>query len=201
LPRSFHSAKGFMLIELLVVIGLILILYVMYLSPSSRPYQRRQQATCRRNLQFVYIALQTYATDSKTFYPAIKGAKTSEEPLSLLVPRYTTATENFICPGAGHRKLPAGQPFQKRKISYAYVMGLTSEAPTDQWIMSDTQASSGSNQGTDILFSPDGKSAGRNHREFGGNLLFCDGRAEFSPAKTLRRLTIPGKAVALNPKP
>jgi len=192
---------AFSLIELLVVLALMIILYFMLFSSGSRSYQRRQQSVCRQNLQFIHMALQMYAGDQANRYPATKGAATSEAPLSLLVPRYTARTDIFICPGSGHRKPPDAQPFTQRKISYAYLMGLTNDAPADQWLMSDAQAHLRPKDVGEVLFALEKKQAGNNHRQFGGNLLFCDGRTEFSPSLANSRLAVPTNSVPLNPKP
>lgn len=199
--RPGHRAAAFSLVELLITLALMIILYFMLFSSGSRSYQRRQQAVCRQNLQFIHLALQMYAGDQANRYPAINGAATSEAPLSLLVPRYTARTDIFICPGSGHRKLPDAQPFRERKISYAYLMGLTNDTPADQWLMSDAQAHLRPKDVGDVLFAREKRQAGNNHRQFGGNLLFCDGRTEYSPSLANSRLTVPTPAVPLNPRP
>ena len=192
---------AFSLVELLIVLALMIILYFMLFSSGSRSHQRRQQAVCRQNLQFIHLALQMYAGDEANRYPAATGATTSEAPLGLLVPRYTARTDIFICPGSGHRKLPDAQPFTRRKISYAYLMGLTNGAPADQWLMSDAQTHLRPKEVGEVLFALEKNQAGNNHRQFGGNLLFCDGRTEFSPSLARARLAVPTNTVPLNPKP
>jgi type II secretory pathway pseudopilin PulG len=200
-PNRRSRGTAFSLVELLIVLALMIILYCMLFSSGSRSYQRRQQAVCRQNLQFIYMALQIYAGDQANRYPAAKGAATSEAPLSLLVPRYTARTDIFICPGSRHRKLPDAQPFAQRKISYAYLMGLTKDAPADQWLMSDAQAHLRPKEVGEVLFALEKNQAGNNHRQFGGNLLFCDGRTEFSPSLASSRLAVPTNTVPLNPRP
>jgi len=203
-PRPAGNAGGdaaFTLVELLVTLAIILIVYVMYLSPGAKSYQRGKQAACRGNLQFIYVALQTYAAENHDRYPALKGAQTAEAPLSLLVPRWTTSTELFICPGSGHKKLPPGKPFASRKISYAYAMGLAKQAAPEQWLMSDAQVDIKPKAVGQPLFSADGKKPGNNHRKYGGNLLFADGRTQFSEALAGFAVEATDGMVALNPKP
>src|SRR4051812_28274576 len=91
---------GFSLLELVIVAALIFVLFTVYWSRGSASYQRKQKAVCQRNLQTVYLSLQSYANDHDGKHPSIVGAKTSEWPLSLLVPQYTVRTELFICPGS-----------------------------------------------------------------------------------------------------
>jgi type II secretory pathway pseudopilin PulG len=200
-PPRRSRAAAFSLIELLIVLALLVVMYFTMFSAGSRSFQRRQQSPCRQNLQFIYMALQMYANDQGNRFPATNGATTSEAPLSLLVPRYTTRTDIFICPGSGHRKLPDAQPFAQRKISYAYLMGLTNPAGADQWLMSDAQAHLRNKDIGEVLFAVEKQQAGNNHRQFGGNVLFGDGRTAFSPSLANVRLIVPTNTVALNPKP
>ncbi len=196
-----RGRRGFVLVELLVTLAIILIVFVLFFSPGAKHYQVARQELCRRNLQFIYMALQTYAADNRDAYPLLKGAQTSESPLSLLVPRCTTSTEIFICPGSGHDALPPGKPFAQRRISYAYAMGLTKEAATSQWLVSDAQVDAKPKAPGQLLFSKDGKKPGNNHRQFGGNLLFADGRTEGSAPNAEAAVTVSNGVVALNPRP
>ncbi|HZV35506.1 MAG TPA: type II secretion system protein, partial [Verrucomicrobiae bacterium] len=113
-------ARGFSLIELLVVMAIILILFTAYWSSGAKNFQVKQMTQCEKNLQFIYLALRTYSTDNNDRLPALDKPKTSEPVLSLLVPRSTTSTEYFTCPGCKDSPLPDGQPFANAKISYAY---------------------------------------------------------------------------------
>src|SRR5579863_4511063 len=119
------ARNGFSLVELLIVMAIIVFLYTLYLSGGSRAYQKKQLAACEKNLETIYIALQTWANDNSNGFPTLVNAQTSEGPLSQLIPRYTTGTEYFTCPGCKDATLPDAQPFADRKISYAYYMGHT----------------------------------------------------------------------------
>src|SRR5437868_8021584 len=116
---SATATGAFSLVELLVVLALVIIMVVMLYGFSSRSRQERDKAACRNNLQRVYVALEIFGTDHDGSFPVLAGAKTSEEPLSMLVPKYTVATESFICPGGRDSEVPDGEPFTGRKISYA----------------------------------------------------------------------------------
>jgi prepilin-type N-terminal cleavage/methylation domain-containing protein len=192
-------ARGFSLIELLIVLAIILILTTMYWGFSSRSYQQTQQKKCRANLQKIYIALQIYATEHKKF-PVVAGATFAETPLDLLVPRYTADTSTFTCPGSKDSPLPSGRSLTNGQISYAYFMGRTAADETLPLLsdkLTDTTAkSAGAN-----AFSTDGKAPGNNHHKYGGNFLFGDGRTEFSPARLAFPLPATPGVVVLNPKP
>ncbi|HTS20064.1 MAG TPA: type II secretion system protein [Verrucomicrobiae bacterium] len=197
---NHSSSRGFTLIELLVVVALIMVMYVMAYGPASKAYQEKQLIACQTNLQMIQIALKIYAADYHDSYPVVTGATTAEVPLSLLVPRCTAETAIFLCPGSAARRLPEAQPFTDRKISYAYYMGRTTHDGADAMLLSDQQLNTQPRHGGDPMFSINGKRPADNHRQFGGNILFCDGHAEELPAIAPRDLLYSNPVVLLNPR-
>jgi prepilin-type processing-associated H-X9-DG protein len=185
---------------LLVLAAVLLVVYVLYLSPGAPRVERGRRSACQRNLQFIYLALQTYAADARGAYPALPGTTNSAAPLSLLVPRWTTNTAAFVCPESGAAPLPRALPFADRRISYAYVMGLTRDAPASQWLVSDEQLGARPKLPGELAFSPDGRRPANNHQAQGGNVLFADGRVEMSPPRAAFALPVPQTAVLLNPR-
>jgi hypothetical protein len=145
--------------------------------------------------------MKIYGMEHDGKFPAIEGAASSEAPLSLLVPKYTSKTDIFICPGSGDKELPETEPFEGRKISYAYYMGRKLEDGGDAPLMTDEQVDTGAKAKGDRVFSLDGKPPGNNHRKFGGIVLFCDGRAVAIEAAADRDLPCPENVKLLNPKP
>lgn len=199
--RRTRPDSGFSLLELLIVMAIIIILFTLYWSGGSRSYQMKQIAACEKNLMNVYIGMKTYSLENNNKFPTLLNAQTSEAPLSQLVPRSTTGTEFFICPGTKDSKLPDAKPFGDRKISYAYYMGHTSEDGADQPLMSDRQVNTQPKQVGQLLFSIDGKAPGNNHNKYGGNVMFCDGNVQSSGVKSAFTLTNATNVVLLNPKP
>jgi type II secretory pathway pseudopilin PulG len=197
--RSSGTERAFALIELLIVSAILFILFIMYNGRGSGNFQRAQQAACRVNLQTIHVALQTFATDNDERFPADPFAKTSDEALTKLVPQYTTRTDAFSCPGTKEDKLPAAQPIKGKKIGYAYLMGLTSKAGADQWIMSDWLADTKAHATNEVIFSADGKRPGNNHDKYGGVILFVDGNVEISKPKAQFPITTPPRTKLLNP--
>ena len=198
--RPDPDRSGFTLIEMLITLALLIVLVTLMWSRSSGNYQRTQKQRCQDNLQKCFVALQIFANDHAGKLPDVSGAKTSEEPLSLLVPRYTIDTTIFICPGSKDAALPSGETFAKRKISYAYYMGshLTNASAA---LMSDRQMDAQSKTPGQLIFSMTGKPPGGNHHKFGGNILFADGHVESSPARSTFLLALTNGVVLLNPKP
>lgn len=196
-----RTRGGFSLLELLIVMALIIIMFTLYFSGGSKSYQMKQIAACEKNLMNAYMGLKTYSMDNNEKFPTLFNAQTSEAPLSQLVPRSTTGTEYFICPGTKEKPLPDAKPFIDRKISYAYYMGHGSQDGADQALMSDRQVNTNPKLPGQPLFSADGKPPGANHNKYGGNVMFCDGNVQSSPAKSAFTLTNAPNVVLLNPKP
>jgi len=194
-------AGGFSLIELLCTIAIILILYTLYLSGGSGNYQAKQKAHCQRNLENIYVALKTFTLDNNGAFPVATNASSSEAPLSLLVPRYTSVTGIFICPGSGDKKLPEAKPFAQRKISYAYWMGRTLKDGSDQLLLADALVDMRPKKAGERIYSADGKKPGNNHNRFGGNLMFCDGQVQSSAIDSPVPIAIPAGVTLLNPRP
>ena len=102
---------------------------------------------CRGNLQKIYLALSFYANDNRGTFPIRAGATRSEAPLSLLVPRSTTETSIFICPGSDDKPIAESEPFDRRQISYAYYMGWSTAEGGGKAIVTDWQVEYGSQRG------------------------------------------------------
>jgi prepilin-type processing-associated H-X9-DG protein len=198
---SPRRSGGFSLLELLLVMTIIFIVFTLMWSSSSKSYQTTQKAACGKNLQTIYVALKTYSIDANDRFPTFTNAQTSEPVLSQLIPRCTTSSQLFICPGSKDSPLPEAQPFADAKISYAYYMGHTAKEGADQALMSDRQVNTDPKLRNQLLFSADGKKPGANHNKFGGNVLFCDGNLQSSPPLAAFDLTNAPNIVLLNPKP
>ncbi|HXC97699.1 MAG TPA: type II secretion system protein [Verrucomicrobiae bacterium] len=199
--RAISSTAAFSLLELLIVAALVIIMFTLYWGGGNRGYQTRQIAACEKNLEYVFVALKTYSVDNDGKFPFLAAAQTSEPVLSQLVPRSTTRTEFFICPGSHDKDLPPSQPFANRTISYAYYMGRTPAEGADQPLISDRQVDTNSKLSGQLIFSLDGKKPGNNHNKFGGNVMFCDGSVRSTPAHAAFDLTNAPNVVLLNPNP
>ncbi len=199
MPQRGSRPSAFTLLELLITMALILVMFVMLHGRGSRSQQVRQKEACQKNLRTIYLALQVFANDNDSKFPKQLGAQNSETVLSDLVPKYTIITSPFICPGSKDSALPEGEPFANRKISYAYYMGRRA-SDSSEALMTDEQVNTLTKLVGQQLFSTNGNKPGNNHHKYGGNILFCDGRAEMSPPVTTIPLVLTQGVVLLNPK-
>lgn len=190
-------SQAFSLLELLVTVAIILILTTMYWGSNSPSRQKQLKSACQKNLQTMHVALQIFANDHGGKFPETAGARTSEEALDELVPRYTADTSIFICPASKDSALPAGESILKRRISYAYYMGRRSDSTLA--LMSDRQVDVQAKTPGQAAFSITGKGPGSNHGKSGGNFLFCDGRVEWSPVQIPFSIVLTQGVVLLNP--
>lgn len=193
------DCPAFSLVELLVTIAIICILSVMLYGFGSASHQRTQKQLCADNLQKTFLAMQIYGNDFGKF-PAATNARTSEDALDLLVPKYSADTSIFICPGGRDSQIPSGASLRKYKISYAYYMNRgTNAAPAV--LISDRQINTLPKNIGEQVFSLNGKPPGNNHHKFGGNFLFTDGSVQPSPPLAAFSLLFSNGIVLLNPKP
>jgi hypothetical protein len=188
-------------VELLITLALLVVMVVMLHGFGSRGNQQRQIKSCQKNLQKIYLALEIFAHEHDDRFPVQPGAQTSEEPLSLLVPRYTAASDVFVCPGSKDSPLPGGEPFGQRKISYAYFMGRTLTNDAGELLMSDRQIDALPKAKGAPVFSANGRAPGNNHHQYGGNYLFVDGRLESGAALAPFPIAGAPGVTLLNPKP
>ncbi len=192
------SDGAFSLIELLLVLAALSILIVLSANRFSTPARRRELAACGNNLQKIHLALDFYRNDNGA-YPFLPDARTSAQPLSLLVPKGTTDTAIFICPGSGDKPPPESEPFGKHRISYDYYMGRAADGDPQDILLSDWQVDAVPKKRGHLVFSPDGGKPGNNHDAAGGNFLSRGGAVVFSPPKANRDLVFPSTVRLLEP--
>ena len=94
-PRRRPSAKGFTLIEILVVIAIATILAAMLFAGFSRVKEKGRSAVCQNNLKQIALGMQQYVQDNDGRYPQEEG-----ETWTHKVFPYIKSIEVFQCPTA-----------------------------------------------------------------------------------------------------
>lgn len=208
LTRSLASPSGsvghsplaaFSLIELLVTLALLLVMVYMWHGFGSRGNQIRQKKACEKNLLTTYMALEIYANEHDGQFPIVPDARSSEDALALLVPRYTVASDKFVCPGSKDSSIPPATPLAEQRISYTYFMGRTL-TDTGAVLMSDRLINPGPKAAGEAVFSGTGKPPGNNHHQYGGNFLFSDGEVRSSGPTIPFALDTAPNITVLSPK-
>jgi prepilin-type N-terminal cleavage/methylation domain-containing protein len=196
-----RSARGFSLIELLVTFAIMVLLITLLYGFGSARHQRTQKQLCADNLQKMFLAAQIYANDFRGTFPVSTNALTSEDALGVLVPKYSTDTSIFICPGGRDSQIPSGEPLRSHTISYAYFMGRRADSTPSAFLFSDRLVDTLPKRTGDFIFSTNGKAPGNNHHKYGGNFLLCDGSVTASKARLELPALETNGIVLLNPKP
>ena len=103
-PPSTNVARGFSLIELLVVLTIIAALVAIVLAALGQVQERGRKATCQSNLRQVALAMQQYVQDNDGAYPRAYGAEAGADgaPVAadwnhLILP-YIKTVSIFHCP-------------------------------------------------------------------------------------------------------
>ena len=186
-PRRQHA--GFSLVELLVAMFICVTVYALVVGPSRGQVRQQKLAQCAENLRKLHMVLTLYANEHDGAFPVAAGARSSDEILASLVPRYTSDRTFFSCPATWH---------SDGRADFAVVTGLRKDSPVSL-LASDAQVNAEPKLRGEKIFADAEGARGGNHGAGGGNLLFTDGHVETIGTAAPRDLSLPPGAEILNP--
>lgn len=184
MPKSKKSS--FTLIEILVAIAVIAVLAVILLPTMQSSRERAKRALCANNLRQIYIVMNLFADDHDGQFVGDSNARWIDgEEISLthesffqLIPRYTDDMFIFWCPSLNTSGMIGGNRMGPR----AYFANMNMRWNTNYICYKNLSPSSGSEAVLvlDDVRYPNVPSLTQwnmesNHKNEGGNELFCDG--------------------------
>lgn len=112
-PSALHR-RGFTLLEILVVIGIILLLAAVLFPVVSRVRATGRRTTCASNLRQLGVALNLYAQDVRSLYPVIDADAASNPdkcaPWADKLFPYVKSEKIFECPSNPYGLYRSGCP-------------------------------------------------------------------------------------------
>ena len=183
--------SGFSLIELLIGMLIAVSLYAVAVGPTKAYVEKQKLQRCAENLRKLHMTLSLYANEHDGAYPNVAGARSADEALSPLVPKYTTDTSLFVCPATGRAA--------NGHFDFAYTMGLRKDADSETLLLSDAQANDDPKTRGTKVFADTESGPGSNHGKAGGNLIFADGHVETIGSAAPRDFAMPPGTKLLNP--
>lgn len=208
-----QARRGFTLIEIFTVLGIMMILGALSFAVFARVREQGRSANCQSNLKQIGLAMQQYVQDNDGGYPIFRGVDTDSSNWSDRLRLYTKNHDVFYCPsfpfvrerGAVSGTRSTSYNLNVIRISYwhdsighapkkeAETSQLLSPSATWLNVCPDTWLEAGVNILTDdkVFDSSCGRKIGLNigeHHSGGTNWSFVDGHVKWMTSQQVADL-------------
>jgi len=124
--------RGFTLVEMLVVIGIIVVLMAILFPVFTIVRKKARKAQCIGQLHQIALALKSYAENNNGRYPPppVFVAGRYEGGLSALYPDYIDNTDLLICP-----EDTAAKGTQAKQVRYSTYNGKATDPRSGNWVL------------------------------------------------------------------
>ena len=126
--RHYSRQKGFTLVEMLVVLGIMALLTALVLGVFSRVRAQGQRVTCQSNMKQIALGMQQYVQDSGGYYPLATNSSTGTLWPYDLVP-YIKNGAIYRCPVYGPLENPKTYAYPLNYTNYAYNLWRLNDMP------------------------------------------------------------------------
>lgn len=208
--QRIHRSMAFTLLELLVTMAIVLIMFVVVLSPSNHRHTDHRRSKCINNLKNVGLAFRIFATDNGDQFPfeissTIGGSRelhANGDPFAAfqVLSNELSTPRIVICPNDTRREATNWTNFSNQNVSYFLNTNAVESNPSAFLAGDRNIEHNGKRISTGRFVVPAGTSIRFDKRihELQGNVCMADGSVQqFSNARIVAQTNHTGYVLAV----